>query len=236
MNKNQKGFSVFEVLIVIIILSLLGCSGWYVVHRNGKTTSSSNQENTVAPTTSTDNLIVYENNDFTLYYPDNISIFAEKNEGGKAPQKNATSLLLSDVTSSKQLQRIGVIERTEFNNLDIEAAVKESQNLNRKLSQEYGETVTFSDVNKESMSGMSAYGYTMSASKPITFTNGFKELPANNPAGLAGYSSFILGGDNGNITNVKIVMIKTKNGNLLQIIGDANEERQAQILQNLIIK
>jgi cytoskeletal protein RodZ len=36
MNKNQKGFGVIELLIILVILGLIGAGGWYVYHKNQK--------------------------------------------------------------------------------------------------------------------------------------------------------------------------------------------------------
>lgn len=36
MNKNQKGFGVVELLIILVILGLIGAGGWYVYHKNQK--------------------------------------------------------------------------------------------------------------------------------------------------------------------------------------------------------
>jgi Tfp pilus assembly protein PilV len=34
MDKNQKGFSVVEILIIVVVLGLIGFGGWYVWNRN----------------------------------------------------------------------------------------------------------------------------------------------------------------------------------------------------------
>lgn len=52
---NQKGFSVVEILIVIVVVGLLGAVGWLVYDRQSKNNDSSNKSQTssTAPTDTT---------------------------------------------------------------------------------------------------------------------------------------------------------------------------------------
>jgi type II secretory pathway pseudopilin PulG len=51
MNKNQKGFSLVEVFLIIIIVTILGGTGWYVYNSNKKT-------NNLLNTTDNTNLLI----------------------------------------------------------------------------------------------------------------------------------------------------------------------------------
>ena len=56
MNKNQKGFSIFEILVLLLLASLVGFVGWYVMNNNKKATesdSSQSQQNTEEQTDTT---------------------------------------------------------------------------------------------------------------------------------------------------------------------------------------
>jgi type II secretory pathway pseudopilin PulG len=54
MKKNQKGFSLVEVLLVLIFITLIGFIGWYVMDRN-KTTNKANNNVTSAVKPAPDN-------------------------------------------------------------------------------------------------------------------------------------------------------------------------------------
>ncbi len=54
MNENQKGFSVVEGLLILIIVGLIGCVGWYVWHAKNNADANLNSaasSNTVIPPT-----------------------------------------------------------------------------------------------------------------------------------------------------------------------------------------
>ncbi len=47
MNKNQKGFSVVEILIGAVVIGLIGATGWYVWQNQQKNNTKSNASETV---------------------------------------------------------------------------------------------------------------------------------------------------------------------------------------------
>jgi type II secretory pathway pseudopilin PulG len=51
MKKNQKGFSLIEGLLIVIIVGLVGGIGWYVWNTNNQTNSSLKSANKVAEST-----------------------------------------------------------------------------------------------------------------------------------------------------------------------------------------
>jgi hypothetical protein len=52
-RKNNMGFTIVELLLVIIILILLGFVGWYIYHTNHKTTTPTTTSNVKSTSTST---------------------------------------------------------------------------------------------------------------------------------------------------------------------------------------
>lgn len=74
MKTNQKGFSVVEILIVIVVVGLLGAVGWFVYDRQKSKTSEQPKTTQVEETkkeTETPKLSEYKNDElgFSLSYP-----------------------------------------------------------------------------------------------------------------------------------------------------------------------
>jgi prepilin-type N-terminal cleavage/methylation domain-containing protein len=66
MKKNQKGFSVIEVLLVLVIIGLVVGIGWYTLNRNNHHRSATNSAQPTKAKTYTDSSKLY-----TLSYPEN---------------------------------------------------------------------------------------------------------------------------------------------------------------------
>lgn len=59
LNKNQKGFSIAELLIIVVVIGLLGFIGWSVYQR----TTKSNSDNSLTSSSSKPNSLLYANFD-----------------------------------------------------------------------------------------------------------------------------------------------------------------------------
>ena len=44
MKKNEKGFSVVEILIVLVVVSLIGGAGWYVYQNKNKANTQATEQ------------------------------------------------------------------------------------------------------------------------------------------------------------------------------------------------
>jgi len=80
MKKNQKGFGVVEVLIVLVVVSLIGGAGWYVWKAKNKSTptqdnaQSQEQSNSEADPYAGASWNTYDNGTVSLQYPSNWKI------------------------------------------------------------------------------------------------------------------------------------------------------------------
>lgn len=92
MKNNQKGFSVVEILIVIVVVGLLGGAGWYVWKSKDKNQTPITTNNTVQKTepeiykrstTVPSDWKTYSNQQYkiSMSYPQNWTIRAEDNDG-----------------------------------------------------------------------------------------------------------------------------------------------------------
>lgn len=86
MKKNQNGFSLVEVLLVLILITLVSFAGWYVLNRKFDEESSKNslvnQNNTKDQSVTENKVFSYKELPFTFKYPSDWKIVENKTDYG----------------------------------------------------------------------------------------------------------------------------------------------------------
>lgn len=162
MKVNQKGFSVVEVLLALLVVGLIGSAGWYVWHNKSNTrkqtattangTQSSQLEAYKRTTTIPKDWIVYSNDKykFDISYPSNWRIDANDGntlaESTKAKDKSFFSLGFRPYSAgSMEIQYV-----LDVSHETLEQAVNWRENIVRDGQAEGGGTgVKFTITNKK---------------------------------------------------------------------------------------
>lgn len=95
MNKNQKGFSAVEILIVVVVVGLIGGASWYVWQSKNKDTKATNTQTTQQTTsqqateketannessTTKQGYKLYDDKNLSLQHPDNWTSYREDDQ------------------------------------------------------------------------------------------------------------------------------------------------------------
>jgi cytoskeletal protein RodZ len=101
LRKNSDGFTIVELLLVIIIVILLGFVGWYVYHTDHKTTASTKTSNTNSSTSSSTSTSTKKYFTITQW-------------GVRAPYSGSLTLEYSIVTQTYPVDTQGDLDNVQY--------------------------------------------------------------------------------------------------------------------------
>src|SRR3989344_5613351 len=134
MKKDQKGFSAVEGLLIIVVVSIIGFVGWYVVNKHKAAVNTTQATQTI----STAGWKTYKNDTlkFTVHYPSSYKLIVLNFENDTLPPVSLESKSKKEKTVdlSPQLQSFTLVNRS---NISFYKVKNTSDEIYTVLSQDH---------------------------------------------------------------------------------------------------